>query len=272
MKLQNKVAVVTGGGRNIGRGIALALAGEGADIAIVETDTLDTAYNQYLDKKINGFKCAEDVVEEVKKLGRKAIALKADVSKPDQIKGAVDKAVAQFGKLDIMVNNAGVVHIGPLENMAEEEWDQTFDVNVKGVFFGAKAAIPHLKASGGGSIINLASIAGKIGLANMTLYIASKHAVVGFNHSLAKELAAHNINVNAICPGIVWTQMWVYLGALFGNPGETARQGYFTAIKNMIPQNREQTTEDMGALAVYFATNPNVSGQAVNVDGGYSIY
>ena len=271
MKLKNKVAIVTGGGRCIGRGIALALAEEGADIAIIETNSLDTAFNQYLDKNIHGFDSAQETVKEIKKLGRKAIALQADVSKWDQLKAAVDQAVAEFGRLDIMVNNAGVIHAGPVDHMKEEEFYQTFDVNVKGTFFGCKAAIPHLKTNGG-SIINVASIAGKMGMANMALYCSSKHAVVGFNNSLAKELAPFNINVNAICPGIVWTQMWVYLGDMFKAPGQTTRDGYFGAIKNLIPTNREQTVEDMGALALFFATNPNVTAQAVNVDGGNSIY
>lgn len=271
MKLEKKVAVVTGGGRGIGRGIALALAREGADIAVVEADNLDSAFNQYNTKEIRGFAEAQNVVGEVTKLGRKAVALKADVSKWNQIKAAVDRAAAELGRLDIMVNCAGVVHVGPLEELEEEDWTLTFDVNVKGTFFGSKAAIPHMKTSGG-CIINLASIAGKTGLPNFSLYCASKHAVVGFNHSLAKELVPYNITVNAICPGIVWTQMWVYLAEIMQQPGDTLKQSYERAIAGFIPQNREQTPEDMGALAVYFATNPNVTGQAINVDGGFAIY
>lgn len=271
MKLQNKVALVTGGGRGIGRGIVLALAQEGADIAIIETDTLDSAYNQYSSKHINGYDCAQDVVAEVRKLGRRAMAIQADVSQWTQTKKAVDQAVSELGQLDILVNCAGVITIGPLENIAEEEWDQTFDVNVKGTFHGCKAALPHLKDKGG-SMINVASIAGKTGLGSFSLYCASKHAVVGFTHSLAKELVPVNVTVNAICPGIVWTQMWVYLATVTKQPSETLEQSYQRSVAGFIPQGRDQTAEDMGALALYFATNPNVTGQSVNVDGGFAMY
>jgi meso-butanediol dehydrogenase / (S,S)-butanediol dehydrogenase / diacetyl reductase len=271
MKLENKVALVTGGGRGIGRGIVLALAQEGADIVIVETDHVDSAFNQYGKKDIGGFECAEAVVKEVKQLGRKAMAIKADVSKSDQVNAAVEKAVAEMGKLNILVNAAGVVSVAFIDATEEEAWDLTFDVNAKGTFLMCKAAIPHLKKYGG-SVINIASIAGKGGFGSLAPYVASKHAVVGFTHSLSKELAATEVNVNAICPGIVWTQMWVALAQAWAQPGETMEQSWVRNYSSLIPQGRPQTPEDMGALAVFFATNPNVSGQSVNVDGAYSIY
>lgn len=271
MKLQNKVALVTGGGRGIGRGIALTLANEGADIAIVETDTLDNAFNQYNSKEIGGFQDAQKVVAEVKQLGRKAIAVQADVSKWNQVNAAIDKAAAELGRLDILVNAAGVINIGYVETMDVAAWDITFDVNVRGTFLSCKAAIPHIKKQGG-SIVNVASIAGKGGFASLAHYCASKHAVVGLTNSLAKELIPYNITVNAICPGIVWTQMWVTLSDAWAAPGETREQSWKRNYSAMIPQGRPQTVEDMGALALYFITNPNVTGQSVNVDGGYSIY
>jgi len=271
MKLENKVALVTGGGRGIGRGIVLALAQEGADIVIVETDSVDSAFNQYNKKDIRGFECAEEVVKEVKQLGRKAMAIKADVSKSAQVNAAVEKTVAEMGKLNILVNAAGVISIAPVDATEEEAWDLTFDVNAKGTFLMCKAAVPQVKKDGG-SIINVASIAGKGGFATLAAYVASKHAVVGFTHSLAKELALTEVNVNAICPGIVWTQMWVTLSQAWALPGETMEQSWKRNYSTIITQARPQTVEDMGALAVFFATNPNVTGQSVNVDGGNSIY
>jgi meso-butanediol dehydrogenase/(S,S)-butanediol dehydrogenase/diacetyl reductase len=272
MKLQGKVALVTGGGRGIGRGIALALAKEGADIAVVETDVLDNAWNQYGAKEVKGFPEAQKVAGEVKALGRRATAIKADVTKWDQVQAMVKQTVAELGGLDIVVNNAGVVHTGLIETMDEAEWDLTMDVNVKGVFLCSKAAIPYLKQRGGGFIINTASIAGKGGFATLAHYCASKHAVVGLTHSLAKELAKDNITVNAICPGVVWTQMWVFLAGVWIQPGESLEESWKRNYTTLIPQGRPQTAEDMGALAVYFATNPNVTGQSINVDGGYTIY
>lgn len=272
MKLEGKVALVTGGGRGIGRGIALALAAEGADVAIVETDMLDSHYNQYRSPEVNGFYGAQKVAEEIKGLGRNAIAIKADVSKWEQVQAMVKETLDEFGRIDILVNNAGVVHVSAVEEMEEEAWDLTLDVNVKGTFLGCKAVIPHMKKGGGGKIINVASIAGKNGFGTLTHYTASKFAVVGFTNALAKELARENITVNAICPGIVRTQMWDYLADLWKNPGETIEESWQRNLNTIIPQGRDQTPEDMGALAVYFATADNVTGQAANVDGGTELH
>ncbi len=272
MKLQGKVALVTGGGRGIGRGIVLALAREGADVAVVDTDILDSAYNQYRTREVGGYQSAQKVAEEIRGLGRRAIALQADVTKWDQVQAMVEKAVTELGQVDILVNDAGVIHVSPVEEFPEEAWDLTLGVNAKGLFLCSKAVIPHMKQRGGGKIINVASIAGKNGFATLACYSASKFAAVGFTNALAKELARDNITVNAICPGIVWTQMWQLLAELWKKPGESIEESWKRNLDTIIPQGRDQTPADMGALAVYFATNDNVTGQAINVDGGSELH
>ncbi len=272
MKLQGKVALVTGGGRGIGRGIALALAAEGADVAIVETDVVDNPYNQYGTRQINGYQAAQNVVKEIQAMGRRAIAIQADVTKWDQVQAMVQKTVKEFGRIDISVHNAGVINVTPVEEMSEEAYDLVMDVNVKGVFLCCKAVIPQMKKQGGGKIINTASIGGKNAFPTLAHYCASKFAVVGFTNGLAKELAKDNITVNAICPGIVRTAMWDLLADAWKQPGETVEQSWQRHLETLIPQGRAQTPADMGALAVFFATNDNVTGQAFNIDGGVELH
>jgi meso-butanediol dehydrogenase/(S,S)-butanediol dehydrogenase/diacetyl reductase len=188
------------------------------------------------------------------------------------VEAAVGDTVARLGKLDILVCNAGVVHISAVETMSEAAWDLTMDVNVKGVFLSCKAALPELKRSGEGCIITIASVAGKNGAPGMAHYCASKFAVVGFTNALAKEVARYNIRVNAICPGILRTQMWEYLADTFKRPGETKEESWQRYVSTLIPQGRAQTPEDIGQLAIYLATAPNVTGQAINVDGGMEMH
>ena len=272
MSLEGKIAIVTGGGRGIGRGIALALAKEGADIAIVEAEVLDSPYNHYGTKEIKGYTAAQDAIKEIKALGRRAIAINADVSKSDQVTQAVKRTVDELGSIDILVNAAGVITVSNVENLEEEEWDLTMNVNAKGVFLFSKAVIPHMKKNKWGRIINVSSIAGKSGFPGLPHYSASKFAVVGFTNSLAKELAKDNITVNAICPGIVRTQMWTLLAEVWKQPGETWEESFARNIANMIPQGVEQTPEDMAKLALFFIYSEHVTGQSVNVDGGSMAY
>ncbi len=252
MQLENKVAIVTGGNRGIGVGIVRALADAGADIVIAAR---------------NAEQC-EQVAAEVRAGGRRALAVATDVTQADQVQALIDRTVAEFGGFDILVNNSGVLSISNVEELSEADFDQVLAVNVKGVFLCSKAAIPHLKQRGAGRIINVSSVAGKCGFLGTAHYCASKYAVNGFTNALAKELALDNITVNAICPGIVWTYMWEQLADHHAGPDESREASWLRAQKRMIPQERAQTIEDMGALAVYFATQPNVTGQCWNVDGG----
>jgi meso-butanediol dehydrogenase/(S,S)-butanediol dehydrogenase/diacetyl reductase len=268
MSLEGKVTIVTGGGRGIGRGIALALAREGADVAIVEAEILDSSFNHYGTKEIKGYTAAQEVAKEIRALGRRAIAINADVSKSGQVAQAVKQTIDELGSIDILVNAAGVVSVSTVENMEEEAWDLTMNVNAKGVFLFSKAVIPFMKQRKWGRIINIASIAGKSGFPGLSNYCASKFAVVGFTNSLAKELARDNITVNAICPGIVRTQMWTLLADVWKMPGESWDESYVRNVSAMIPQGVEQTPEDMAKLALLFVYSEHVTGQSVNVDGG----
>ena len=255
MKFEGKVALVTGGNRGIGRGIALALSNEGADVAVAARDLTKS----------------QEVAEEIKKLGRRAIAIKVDVAEWDQVQAMVKQTVDELGRIDISVHNAGVISVAPVEEMTEEEFDRVLAVNVKGVFLCSKAVIPIMKKQGGGRIINTGSIGGKTSFPTLAHYNASKFAVHGFTHGLAKELARDNITVNAICPGIVRTHMWDYLADLWKQPGETVEDSWKRHLDTLIPQGRAQTPEDMGALVVFFAMADNVTGQAWNVDGGFML-
>ena len=272
MKLDGKVALITGGGRGIGRGIALALAAEGADVAIAEVDRVGGTANQYGAPTVSGHQAALGTVKEIQALGRRALAVEADVTRWSDVERMVATVTAELGGLDVLVCNAGVVHIAPVEQMDEAAWDLTMAVNVKGVFLACKAALPVLRRRPGACIINVASVAGKNGAPGMAHYCASKFAVVGFTNALAKEVARTGLRVNAICPGILRTQMWEYLAETLRQKGESKEDAWRRYTSTLIPLARPQTPEDVGQLAVYLATAPNVTGQAINVDGGMELH
>jgi len=268
--LLGKVALVTGGARGIGRGIALALARAGADVAIADVAELASAQQHYGSGAVGGMRAAEATAGEIAALGRRSRAIHADVSRKADAERMVAETVDALGALDVLVCAAGVVSLASVETLSEQAWDLTLAVNAKGVFLSCQAAIAALKARGG-CIINLASVAGKNGQPGLAHYCASKFAVVGFTNSLAKELAPA-VRVNAICPGIVRTQMWEYLAEGRRQPGESKEAAWERVIGARIPLGRPQEPEDIGQLAVYLATAPNVTGQAINVDGGMELH
>lgn len=271
--LDGKVALITGGSRGIGRGIALSLAEAGADIAVADIEQLaSTGKTQYGTAEIGGLTAAKTTAADIVFLGRRAVVLQADVTKRTDTLRMAEETVKQLGRLDILVCNAGVISIMPVETMDEATWDITFDINVKGTFLSCQSVIPIMRKQGNGCIINIASIAGKNGAPGSAHYCASKFAVVGFTNSLAKELVGDNIRVNAICPGIVQTQMWEYLTNSFKEPEESKEDAWKRIVQAMIPMARPQTPEDIGQLAVYLATAENVTGQAINVDGGMELH
>ncbi|MBI1963038.1 MAG: glucose 1-dehydrogenase [Candidatus Rokubacteria bacterium] len=261
MRLAGKVAVVTGGGSGIGRGIALAMAREGADVAIPDIQVLN----------------AEKVAGEIKGLGRKVVAMKTDVTSAADVKAMVDRTREALGRIDILVNNAGMASPPgmPFTNNTEEDWDRTFAVNTKSVFLTCKAVASYFIERKAGRIINIASIAGPISAVTMPPYSVAKMGVITLTRVIAKELAAHGITVNAICPGVLWTDFWQKLAAHIAetNPafkGLTPRQVFEKRVGDIIPMKREQTPEDIGWAAVFLASDEarNITGQALNVDGG----
>jgi meso-butanediol dehydrogenase/(S,S)-butanediol dehydrogenase/diacetyl reductase len=252
MKLRGKVSYVTGGGRGIGRGIALALAGEGAHVLVADIDAA----------------AARKVAEEVTALHVEGHGMSIDVTRSEDVNRLRDTLDQRFGRLDIAVNSAGVISVQRVEGMSEREWDRIMDVNAKGTFLCCRAAIPLLRRAGTGTIVNIASVSGKDGYPGLAHYSASKYAVIGFTNSLAKELAREEITVNAICPGVVRTAMWDVLAEEWRNAGETPEESWQRQVLAFVPQGRPQTAEDIGDLVVYLTSARNITGQAINVDGG----
>jgi meso-butanediol dehydrogenase/(S,S)-butanediol dehydrogenase/diacetyl reductase len=252
MKLRGKVGYVTGGGRGIGRGIALALAREGVSVLVADIDVA----------------AAQKVASEVSELGVKGFAMSLDVTQVNDATRLRNTLKDEFGRLDIAVNSAGVISVQRVEEMSEAEWDRIMNVNAKGTFLCCQAAIPLLRRSDAGTIVNIASVSGKDGYAGLAHYSASKYAVIGFTNSLAKELSKEEITVNAICPGIVRTAMWDVLSEEWRNAGETAEQSWQRQVLQFVPQGRPQTAEDIGDLVIYLASARNLTGQAINLDGG----
>jgi meso-butanediol dehydrogenase/(S,S)-butanediol dehydrogenase/diacetyl reductase len=269
MTLKGKVALVTGGGTGIGKGVVELLAREGASLAVAAADIIRSGANQYGSKNIGGYTAAKAVVEGLSKDGIDAVAIEADVTDPASVQTMIDKTVAAFGKLDILVNVAGVITCKEVIDLTEDDWDSILDTNAKGTFLTNQAAVRQMKKQGsGGRIVNFASIAGKNGYAGLAHYCASKFAVVGFTNALAKEVTKDGITVNAVAPGIVLTEMWIKLRKDWALPGETEEESYRRCVTSMIPQGSDQTPEDMAAAVLFFLNSPHVTGQTLNVDGG----
>jgi NAD(P)-dependent dehydrogenase (short-subunit alcohol dehydrogenase family) len=247
MKLSGKAGVVTGAGSGIGRAIALEFARAGASVAVCDVN----------------LEAAEQVATEITTMGQRAVALKVDVSQKAEVLETVEAALSALERIDVLVNNAGIYRLTPLEDISEEEWDLLLGVNVKGMFFFAQAVVPHLKKQGGGRIINMAStsaISG--GLMAGIHYSTSKAAIVGFTRSLARMLAQHNILVNAIAPGRIDTPL------IKITPEEDE-----AGLKTKIPLGRLGTPEDVAHAALFLASEDSdyMTGTVMNVSGGFQI-
>ncbi|MDE0637733.1 MAG: 3-oxoacyl-ACP reductase FabG [Candidatus Poribacteria bacterium] len=271
--LNGKVALVTGvGGRNgIGRAIATRLAKEGADVAV--NDITEHPYAAD-DTEWRGL---PDVVREIEAMGQRAMSVVADVSDAKQVSEMVDKTVAHFGKLNILVNNAGT-KAGkdrvPVVDLAEEDWDRVQNVNVKGVFLCCQAVARHLIAQGtGGKIINISSITGKRGSARYAAYCASKFAVLGLTQSLAHELAPSQVNVNAICPSLVDTERVGHLAAAMMPTDlstDEQRTEFVSRFEASVPLGRLAESSDVANMAAFLASDEAayLTGVSVTVSGG----
>lgn len=244
MSLTGKNALVTGASRGIGRAIAVELAKNGANIAISYVNNKDKA---------------EEVVNEIKRYGVKAIAIKADVSQEEEVLNMVKIVKESIGSIDILVNNAGINRDNLLMRMSTEDWDKVIDTNLKGTYLCSKALIRDMIKKKSGKIINIASVAGVAGNFGQTNYSASKAGVIGFTKSLAKEVASRGINVNAIAPGLIETDMTLALK-------EDIRD---SLVKN-IPMGRLGTVQDIANIVIFLASEKSnyITGQVINVDGG----
>jgi 3-oxoacyl-[acyl-carrier protein] reductase len=243
MSLSGKIALVTGAAQGIGRDIALALAADGADVAICDVN-LDAAH-----------KTAGDI--EAK--GRKSLALKANVAASADVTAMIDQVVEKFGRIDILVNNAGITRDGLILRMKDEDWDLVLSINLKGSFLCTKAALKYMSKQRGGTIINIASIVGAMGNAGQANYVASKAGLIGLTKTIAREYANRGITANAVAPGFIDTAMTQALS-------ENVRQ----ELAKQIPMGKLGTPEDV-ANAVRFLASPwasYITGQVIHVNGG----
>lgn len=255
MSVKGKVILVTGASQGIGRGIALRLARDGANLALVDIKA---------DK-------LEAVKAEVEAHGVKATTFTADVSDRDQIFAAVEHAEKELGGFDVIVNNAGIAQVKPLDDVRPDDLDRIFRINIGGVVWGIQAAAAKFKARGHkGKIINASSIAGHDGFAMLGVYSATKFAVRALTQAAAKEYASHQITVNAYCPGIVGTDMWVEIDERFSEITGTPKGETYKKYVEGIALGRAQTPEDVAALVAFLSSDDSdyITGQAILTDGG----
>lgn len=246
MRLKDKVAIVTGSGRGIGEGIVLRFAEEGAKIIINDVNEQD----------------AKNVVDQVKAKGGQAVAVIGSVSDRATVQKMVDTAVKEFGTLDIIVNNAGITRDSILHKMTDDQWNSVIDVNLTGVYLGIQCAARIMREKGYGKIINISSTSalGNVGQLN---YSASKAGVIGMTKTAAKELGAKGVNVNAIAPGMIWTDMMKNM------PPEMLKQ-MDMMLPFIVPLNRKGSPQDIANLALFLASDESsfITGQVIFCDGG----
>jgi NAD(P)-dependent dehydrogenase (short-subunit alcohol dehydrogenase family) len=266
MRLLNRVAIVTGGARGIGAGIARCLAAEGARIGIIDLDGPAAA-------------------ETAGRLGVEALGVGADVAQEYEARDATERIVAHLGRLDVLVNNAGgggahaLTAVGnPFTNVDQAGWDDALAVNLRTAFAATKAAIPHLERQRGGAIVNIASIAGLLPSVFIPAYGAAKAGLISLTRTLAAELGPRGIRVNAVCPGYLWTRAWEMkaTGMKLLEPRYAdmePRDIFMAVVRDSTLLGREQTPEDIGALTAFLASDAaaSITGQIIAVDGGATL-
>jgi len=269
--LRGKTAIITGAGRGIGKAIALELSKIGANTALVDVNRVQSVHQQYRSLYVGGYDDALKLSEEIRALGHEAVAIECDVTKRDQVATMVRQAIERFGKVDILVNNAGAVTIAPIGELKEDEWDYVMSVNAKGTFLCCKEVAPHMIRQKSGRIVNISSVSGLKGYSGQSHYGSSKFAVIGLTQVLALELAPHNITVNAVCPGIVGTQMWTLLSTVWKRATETPDEFFQRAVRRLVPLGRAQRAEDIARAVAFLAAMDDITGAAIPVSGGLEI-
>lgn len=253
--MDKKVALVTGGGRGIGKNIALRLSQDGFNVAVSDID----------------MESAQSVGEEIRESGGRSTVVKADVSNKEEVFEMVSSVVNEFGRLDVMVSNAGIVQVKPMVELTQEDLERMFRINVFGVVYCLQAAAEQMKKQGGGKIINASSAAGRRGSASyIGHYSASKFAVVGLTQSAAQELASDNITVNAYCPGIIDTDMWELLDRDLGNHLNLEKGKVMEKSLDKAILDRAGTPKDVAGLVSFLASKDSdyMTGQSLVIDGG----
>jgi len=262
VSLKSKTAIVTGAARGIGRATALLLAEEG--IRVVASDILDVKHT----------------VDEIQAKGVETFGMKCDITQRVQVEDLASEVARKFGSIDILANVAGVTTVSPVDELEEKDWDLVMNVNAKGVFLSNQAVIPYMKKQKSGKIVNVSSAAGKMGYAGLAHYSASKFAIIGFSQALAKEMGAYDVNVNVVCPGMVYTPMWEKVAAsknaklIFPSIGKqkkaSIKEIFLTGCKDASIFGRPQSPEDIANTIVFLVSEKadNITGQAINVDSG----
>ncbi|NQW21132.1 MAG: glucose 1-dehydrogenase [Chloroflexi bacterium] len=262
MDFEGRTSIVTGGARGIGRGIALELAHRGSNVVIADMDE----------------ESARVVVAEIKAGGTQSYYCETDVTQQWSTDAMVEVALEEFGQLDVLVNNAGVGGAAGFKTREipdVDDWQATFDVNVYGIVNGTQSVENYMVDRGYGKVVNIASIAGRSGRSAFPSYAASKAAAINVSQAWAFKLAPHGINVNAVCPGLIWTPLWQNIAEWRQatndqNTGLTPRQIFQRTVSELVPLGREQTPEDVGKAVAFLASDRarSITGQALNVDGG----
>jgi NAD(P)-dependent dehydrogenase (short-subunit alcohol dehydrogenase family) len=265
MKLEGKVAIVTGGARGNGFAAAKLMAEEGADVVIADIceDMPTIPYAMSTPDTM------AQAVENIKQMGRKALGIKCDVRKASDVEAMVQQTLDTFGRIDILVNNAGNSSMMAIVDMSEQEWDEVLDTHLKGTFLCCKYAVPKMIEQHSGKVINISSVGGHRGFGLGAHYCAAKHGIIGLTKSLAMEVADHNVNVNVVCPGTVWTPMMQGVAAFFGMEAEEAKEQF---LAGHLFKDREIMPEDIGRAVLWLATDDSrcITGQSVLVDAGWT--
>ncbi|MDJ0667673.1 MAG: mycofactocin-coupled SDR family oxidoreductase [Desulfobacterales bacterium] len=265
MKLDGKVAIVTGGARGNGLAIAKCLAEEGADIAIADIceDMRTLPYSLSTPETMAA------AVESLQAMGRKAEGIKCDVRKDADVSAMVDQVLSNFGKVDILINNAGNTSMVAIAEMEEEVWDEVIDTHLKGMYLCCRYVLPHMIGQHSGKVVSISSVGGQRGFGMGGHYCAAKHGIIGLNKSIAMEVADHNINANVVCPGTVWTPMMKGIAESFGMDEEEGKENFFAG--HMLKES-ELSPEDIGRAVLWLCTDAaaNITGNIITVDQGWT--